>query len=464
MHRYQTVGCVSRVLFQYHPSFCERVTPYRFDLHRKQYYSKLKPSSMITNKMSDIGEALPTKNDNFSSQGDRLTSEALKRTIPSLSTLLIHADAEIDDLPDVSCPIRVSTTYHQGNDSGLAYSRIQTSTTMRVESVIGSMLDGQAVAYSSGLAATAALINNVRPRTILLEAGYHGTRQLANMLTRDFQDSSQSEITDQSNTHTTNPRIISYEQSQRMSPKQQKTIDLIIVEIPQNPYGTVPDFTSYVKLKEDTGATLAIDATMATPLGLDGFGLGCDVIMHASTKYLGGHSDLLGGVLICRDEQQSKQLLDERILLGSVMGNLESFLLLRSLRTLELRVKKQSTTALTIAKWLAQPDNKRKYGIREVWHPLIPDHPSHVLAVDTLKVPPPTLSITLQSEEHAKHCARSLNLFHEATSLGGVESLVDWRYQWDKEMDPSLLRLSIGLEDVYDLIKDLDRSLLYNCS
>jgi len=347
-------------------------------------------------------------------------------------TIEQHGDKGIDPLPDVAPAIRLTTTFQQGNPEGLNYSRDVAPSRKRLESLLGAVCGGHAVTYGSGLAAIAGLLNHTKPRTMLLDAGYHGTRLLINSF---------KEIRDVD--------VIEFGKE-----KKESRYDLVFLETPNNPYIEVKDVNVYSKIARKHGSLLAVDATLATPSGLDAFAMGVDIVMHSSTKYLGGHSDLLGGVLLCKDEERAKKLRSERTLWGAVMGNLETFLLLRSIRTLSVRVERQVQTAEIVAKWLHSHPQ-----VKQVWHPALPSHPSHQLAKQQLKFMPATFSFATKTKEQAQKLGKKTFIFSEATSLGGVESLMDWRYQYDTTVDPALLRLSIGLEHADDLIADLDQAL-----
>jgi len=192
------------------------------------------------------------------------------------------------------------------------------------------------------------------------------------------------------------------------------------------------------KLKK-VGAYLVVDSTFATPILQNPLQLGADIVLHSCTKSLGGHSDLLAGALVAT-EDLGKELRYQRMLLGNSLGNMESWLLLRSLRTLSLRVKRQSKTGHKLALWLEKHPK-----VTKVWHPSISSHPSYELSKKQMRGPPSTFSIELSNPEEAQQLPKKLNLFSDATSLGGVESLIDYRFAYDSSVSPCLLRLSIGL-------------------
>ena len=209
---------------------------------------------------------------------------------------------------------------------------------------------------------------------------------------------------------------------------------------------------------------MLVDGTFAPPPLQHPLALGADLVMHSTTKYLSGHSDAMGGALCVRDEALAAQLKDDRTALGSTPGAMEVWLLLRSLRTLHLRVERQSHTATRLARWLEDATLHREHPlsgmIHAVHHPSLTSHVSHEIA---LRQMPGgcggVLAVELQSEEAAKALPAQLALFRDATSLGGVESLVEWRRKYDDEVSPLLLRLSIGLEDEEDLKQDLEQAI-----
>lgn len=148
--------------------------------------------------------------------------------------------------------------------------------------------------------------------------------------------------------------------------------DIIFLECPHNAKCIVPDIPKFAEITEKYKGILIVDATFATPVALKPLELGADIVLHSSTKYLGGHSDLLGGVLVMKNRNLANIFSSVRQSMGNVMGSMETFLLLRSLRTLSLRVRKQSKSAWYIAQWL-----KTVPHVKKVWHPFLDDHPTH---------------------------------------------------------------------------------------
>lgn len=224
-----------------------------------------------------------------------------------------------------------------------------------------------------------------------------------------------------------------------------------------NPYGTSKDINYFAEKAHAKGAILSVDSTFAPVPLQDPFKFGADVVMHSATKYFGGHSDLLAGVLAVKDAKTKSALYEDRIYLGTNIGNLEAYLLLRSLRSYELRIKKQSENVLEVVTYLNA--NKDKYKVlSKIFHSSLQDEP--FVKEQLPNGYNPVFSITLDTKEHAKHLPSRLKYFHHATSLGGLESLIEWRAMTDEHVDQALLRVSIGGEDSADLIADLEQALL----
>ncbi|KAG6885209.1 hypothetical protein C0993_004891, partial [Termitomyces sp. T159_Od127] len=246
--------------------------------------------------------------------------------------------------------------------------------------------------------------------------------------------------------------------------------DLCWLETPLNPTGESRDIQYYADKIHKVGGSLLVDSTFAPPPLQYPFDFGADTVFHSGTKYFGGHSDLLCGVLIVKTLEEWNMLHHDRTFLGSMMGSLEAWLLLRSLRTLHLRIPRQSESASILASWLQAisltPKGQSFDGVpggvvAKVWHSSLQGrdsrgfHPKQQLTGGWN----PTFAILLEKVEYASHFPHLLKYFVPATSLGGVESLVEHRIQSDPEADPCLIRLSIGVEEVEDLKVDLRQAL-----
>lgn len=237
--------------------------------------------------------------------------------------------------------------------------------------------------------------------------------------------------------------------------------DVVHLETPINPTGEAFCIKTYADKAHARGAFLLVDATFGPPGLQEPFRWGADVVMHAGTKYLGGHSDMLMGVLASRREGWVEGLRQERTFLGSVMGGLEGWLGVRSLRTLEVRVGRQSESAGKLVGWLSGEVKAGEEGVgravERVWHASLQEGEMGWLREQMPNGFGPVFAVTMRTEEMARRLPSKLDLFHHATSLGGVESLIEWRAMSDKTVDTRLLRVSVGLEHWEDLRDDLAR-------
>ena len=245
--------------------------------------------------------------------------------------------------------------------------------------------------------------------------------------------------------------------------------DVIHVETPLNPTGEARDLSRYAELAREKGCYLTVDATFAPPPLLDPFRFGADVVMHSGTKYFGGHSDMLAGVLALRPDRAGEwldKMREERLVLGGVMGSLEGWLGVRSLRTLELRVTRQSENAQRLVDWLvaelAGGEGVVSGLVERVQHASL--QPEAKVEGSWLREQMPNgygpvFAIWMKEEAFAKRLPSKLHLFHHATSLGGVESLIEWRAMSDQRCDKRLLRVSVGVEGWEDLKEDLIQGL-----
>ena len=349
---------------------------------------------------------------------------------PSLhpATLALHADRAVERAPDVAPPIHVATTFEADNPDGLVYARNAQPTRSRLEAVLGALEGGEAVVYASGQAATTAALLHYRPRRVAMKrGGYHASHHAVAALA---------------------PWGV--EEIPLDAPLARG--DLVWLETPKNPTCELEDVSAHAARARAAGAALVVDSTFATPVLQNPLALGADVVMHSTTKFISGHSDALGGALVAREPAVAAALRAERAISGAVPGELEVWLALRGVRTLALRVRAATETATRLAAFL-------EGRVARVWHPSLRSHPSYELAQRQMRGPGAVLSVELASEQAARALPGRLRLFRDATSLGGVESLIEWRRKQDPEAPPALLRLSIGLEDAADLEEDLRQAL-----
>lgn len=260
-------------------------------------------------------------------------------------------------------------------------------------------------------------------------------------------------------------------------PEELQAGDIIHIETPLNPYGTATNLKAFAEKAHSRGAYLTVDATFGPPPLQDPFLWGADIVMHSGTKYIGGHSDMLCGILgvnPLRAKDWFQKLEQDRLFLGNVLGNMEGWLGIRSVRTLEVRVERQAFNAGKIVGWLngaLHPDKSASSGtasnsetvkivqsmLEKIEHASLQEE--DIKDGWLLKQMPngfgPVFSITMKEQEFARRLPSKLDLFHHATSLGGVESLIEWRTMTDSTVDRRLLRISIGLEGWEDLRDDL---------
>jgi cystathionine gamma-synthase len=241
--------------------------------------------------------------------------------------------------------------------------------------------------------------------------------------------------------------------------------DLVHLETPINPTGEAFNIVTFAERAHKRGALLSIDATFGPPGLQDPFAWGADFVMHSGTKYIGGHSDLLCGILATAHSSEgatrAHTLRTERLFLGSVMGNLEGWLGVRSLRTFDLRVQRQSANAEKLVSWLndavvsESPDSSVvKKVVRKVVHASLQTQDFDWLKKQMPNGFGPVFSFYTHEIRQARHLPSKLRLFHHATSLGGVESLIEWRKMSDSGVDETLLRVSVGVESWEDLKAD----------
>lgn len=344
-----------------------------------------------------------------------------------MATLAIHADDGVERMADVSPALHLSTTFRADNEQGLVYSRDDQPTRRRLEAVLGAMERGQAVVYGSGQAATHAALRSLAPQRVAIDRGYYGTHDTLSLFDRE------------------GVSVMGLDADLHRG-------DVVWLETPKNPCCEIEDIAFHAERARRSGAHVVVDSTLATPVLQRPLSLGADVVMHSSSKYLAGHSDALGGVLVTGNRRLACLLREQREILGAVPGSLETWLTLRSLRTLALRVERQSDTAAEIARWL-EPR------VARVWHPSLSSHPGFELGRRQMRGGGGLLSFELDDAEKAKRLPQILGLFQDATSLGGVESLIEWRHKHDRKTSPQLLRVSVGLEAPEDLIDDLRRGL-----
>jgi len=374
-------------------------------------------------------------------------------------TRAIHVGSEPDPATGaVVPPIHIASTFIQpgaGDWGKYDYSRSGSPTRNNVERTIADLESGVgALAFASGMAAT-------HCATMLLKSGDHilagsdiygGTYRLFHKIA----NRAGIEIT-----------LAPAHDVQALQAAIRPTTKMIWIESIGNPLMTIPDIGKIAEIAHANEALLGVDNTFATPLLVRPIELGADIVMHSATKYLGGHSDCLSGVLVASNEALHRELYFTQNATGAVLGPFESFLLARGLKTLEIRVREQCKSAMTIARWLMQHPQ-----VTRVLYPGIESHPGHALAsLQMGGMFGGMMSFEIAGDFNAtKLVCQSTKLFGLAVSLGAVESLIEQpasmsHASYDAKdkvkfgISDSLIRISVGLEDVDDLIEDLDQAI-----
>jgi len=373
-----------------------------------------------------------------------------------LETLGVHAGREPD--PATGAAVtgwQPATTFRRGNPAGLSYIREDSPNRLQAEAALAALEGGDAaVAFASGSAASFAVFAALPEGSeiVCTEDAYWGTRQ---------------QLTELAPRWGIATRFVDTSDLAAVRGAVSDRTALVWLETLSNPLLRVSDVRAIAKIARAAGALLACDNTLATPVIQQPLALGADLVMHSTTKYLGGHSDLMGGVVIGGRGPVMDAVRRQQRVAGASPSPFDCWLLLRSLATLTVRVRGQSAGALAIARALAGHE-----AVSTVLYPGLPQHPGHALAVGQSLVGAGTgnplplgamLSIRMAGgAEQAKAVAARTQLFTRATSLGGVESLIEHRapVEGPGTLTPDdLLRLSVGLEHPDDLLADLERAI-----
>jgi cystathionine gamma-synthase len=369
-----------------------------------------------------------------------------------IETLAVRAGHSVDPSTGaVTPPIHLSTTFEREPDGGYRqghiYARMSNPGRQALETALASLEGGAAaIAFSSGMAATHAVFQALAPgdHVLLPEDAYYSTLRLAREVFGPW--GLESDACDMAD-------LAAVERLLRPSTK------VVWVETPSNPLLRVVDIAALASRAHDVGARCVVDNTWATPLLQRPFNHGADVVMHSTTKYLGGHSDLIGGALVARVEDDfSARLRVLQGLGGAIPSPFDCWLLMRGIRSLPWRMRGHCENAKAVARFLAEHP-----AIEAVHYPGLPSHPGHAVAARQMSDFGGMLSIQLRGGERAAlDLTNRVELFTRATSLGGPESLIEHRASVEGPTTVSprnLLRVSVGLEHADDLIEDLGRAL-----
>lgn len=369
-----------------------------------------------------------------------------------IETLAVHAGHEPDPATGaVTPPIHLSTTFQRDIDGayprGFMYGRYDNPNRHMLEACLAELDRAEAcAAFGSGQAATSAVLQALKPGDHVVAPldVYFGTAKLLKEVLGPW--GLEVTFTDLTDLDALRAAI-------------RPNTRLVWAETPSNPLLKITDIAAVAEIAHAAGARLACDHTWATPVLSDVLGLGADIAVHATTKYLGGHSDVLGGaVSLKRADEFHERIRLVQGSMGGVPGPFDCWLLMRGIKTLALRVRAQSANAARIAELLAGHPM-----VEAVHYPGLPDHPGHEIARRQMSMFGAMLSVQVKGgQAEAMAAVARCRLFTRATSLGGVESLIEHRKSNeapDSATPDNLLRVSVGIEHVDDLIADLDQAL-----
>ena len=373
-------------------------------------------------------------------------------------TLAIHAGQSPDPTTGaIMPPVYQTSTYVQpalGEPLlGYEYARVQNPTREAMERNIAALEGGRhGMAFASGMAAIEAIMKTLAAgdHVIYEENVYGGTHRMFTMVMARFGV----EFT----------RVDSRDLDAVRKALRPNT-RLIHIETPTNPMMRITDLRGVVGIAREAGALVVVDNTFASPYNQRPLELGCDIVVHSSTKYLNGHSDVIGGIVVTDHDDVAEKLRFLQKASGAVPGPWDSWLVLRGTKTLAVRMERHNSNGQRIAEFLAQRGD-----LDAVHYPGLPSHPQHELAKCQMRGFTGMISLELGNLERAKRVVQATRLFSLAESLGGVESLIGHpaimthasvprEIREAQGVTDGLVRLSVGIEDVEDLIEDLDQAL-----
>ena len=373
-------------------------------------------------------------------------------------TLAIHAGQEADARTgSVIVPIHATSTYLQDGVGGLRdgyeYSRTGNPTRTALEGCLAALEGGaRGLAFASGMAAEDTLLRALtRPgdHVVIPDDAYGGTHRLIDKVAGPWGlDHTAAPVAD----------VAAYRAA--VQPGRTK---LVWVETPTNPKLNIGDIEALASVAHDAGALLVVDNTFASPYLQQPLTLGADVVVHSTTKYCGGHSDVVGGALVVRDLEVAERVAFHQNSIGAVAGPFDSFLTHRGLKTLAVRMERHCDNAEQVVDFLSRHDR-----VEQVIYPGLEEHPGHAVAAKQMKRFGGIVSFRVTGgEQHALDVCAAAEVFTLAESLGGIESLIEHPGRMTHasvagtslEVPADLIRLSVGIETVDDLLGDLDRAL-----
>ena len=370
-------------------------------------------------------------------------------------TRAIHVGQEPDPATGaIITPIYQTSTFVQeavGVHKGYDYARVANPTRTALQVALASLENAaHGIAFSSGLGATTTLMHLVHPteRVVLIADVYGGVYRMT------------SQVYEEKGYRFT--YVPAREFDERLSTYLDEDVRMVWVETPSNPMLNVVDIRKAADAAHAVGALLVVDNTFATPYLQQPLDLGADVVVHSTTKYLGGHSDTVGGFVACNDDALAERLFFLQKSLGAVPGPFDAWLVLRGIKTLAVRMRAHCENAHRVAEFLAGHAS-----VERVLYPGLPDHPGHDVARRQMRDFGGMVSFLTETEEDAVELVARTRIFQLAESLGGVESLIEHPARMTHASTAgapfappgNLVRLSVGIESAEDLLADLEAAL-----
>ena len=372
------------------------------------------------------------------------------------STRAIHAGQDPDPLTgSVTVPVYLTSTYQQpgpGKEGKYVYSRTANPTRTALEECLASLEVGRyGLAFSSGMAATTTILLSLKKGDHVIAGDdiYGGTYRLFEQVLRNYG----LQFT-----------YVNPENPDNVENAIRKNTRLVWIETPTNPLMRIVDIRQISKISKKAHALLVVDNTFMSPYLQNPIEQGADIVVHSTTKYLGGHSDLIGGATITKNEDVQSRLKYLQNAVGAIPGPLDCYLVLRGIKTLAVRMDRHNENTRTISEFLAKQPK-----VEKVNYPGLPDHPQRGIIKRQMKGNGGMLSFQLKGGfNQCKKLLESLRVFTVAESLGGVESLIEHPASMTHASVPrerrlklgisdNLIRVSVGIEDIEDLVQDLNR-------
>ncbi|NME99926.1 bifunctional cystathionine gamma-lyase/homocysteine desulfhydrase [Aneurinibacillus aneurinilyticus] len=374
-----------------------------------------------------------------------------------MKTKLIHGGVDGDPLTGaVNVPIYQVSTYKQegvGKHKGYEYSRTGNPTRHAVEQYIADIEGGvRGFAFASGMAAlsTIVMMFDTGDHFIVGDDVYGGTYRVLSKVFNRFGV----EVT-----------FVNTGDVEAIAAAIRPNTKAVMLESPSNPLLKVTNIAAVAKITKEKGLLLVVDNTFMTPYWQNPLELGADIVFHSATKYLGGHSDVVAGLVVVKDEELGERMHFVQNSVGAVLGPQDSYYLLRGMKTLGVRMEEHEANTRRIAEWLS-----RREDIVKVYYPGLENHPGHDIAVKQARGFGGMISFDVGSRERAEQVLSRAKIFTLAESLGAVESLISVPAQMTHASIPAerraelgitdgLIRISVGIEDVEDLIEELEQAL-----